>query len=99
MDRVRCGGGSCERSLEQIRPLALDAVPTPIRVRRGTDLTKLANDGKLKTGKDYVYSLKNNGMSLGSVSPKVPKAYIAKTNAIAKLIASGKIKVKAEIKF
>ena len=63
------------------------------------DLTKLANDGKLKTGKDYVYSLKNNGMGLGSVSPKVPKAYVAKTNAIAKLIASGKIKVKAEVKF
>jgi basic membrane protein A and related proteins len=63
------------------------------------DITKLANDGKLKTGKDYVYSLKNNGMGMGSVSPKVPKADVAKTNAIAKLIASGKIKVKAEIKF
>jgi basic membrane protein A and related proteins len=63
------------------------------------DLTKLANDGKLKTGKDYVYSLKNDGMSLGSVSPKVPKAFVAKTNAIAKQIASGKIKVKAQIKF
>jgi basic membrane protein A and related proteins len=63
------------------------------------DLTKLANDGQLKTGKDYVYSLKNNGMGMGSVSPKVPKAFVAKTNAIAKLIASGKIKVKAQIKF
>jgi basic membrane protein A len=63
------------------------------------DLTKLANDGKLKTRKDYVYSLKNDGVGLGSVSPKVPKAYVAKTKAIAKLIASGKIKVKAQIKF
>jgi basic membrane protein A len=63
------------------------------------DLTKLAKDGKLKTGTDYVYSLKNNGMGMGSVSPKVPKAFVAKTNAIAKQIASGKIKVKAEVKF
>jgi len=63
------------------------------------DLTKLAHDGKLKTGKDYVYSLKNGGMGLGSVSPKVPKSFVAKTKAIGTQIASGKIKVKAEIKF
>jgi basic membrane protein A len=64
-----------------------------------SDLTRLANSGKLKTGKDYVYSLKNGGVGLGSVSPKVSKAFIAKTNAVGKQIASGKIKVKAEVKF
>ena len=63
------------------------------------DLTKLANAGKLKTQKDYVYSLKNGGVGLGSVSPKISKAFVAKTNAVAKLIASGKIKVKPEVKF
>jgi basic membrane protein A len=63
------------------------------------DLTKLANDGKLKVGGDYVYSLKNNGVGLGSVNRKVPKADIAKTNAIAKRIGAGKIKVKPTIKF
>ena len=62
-------------------------------------LTTLASKGQLKTGKDYVFSLKNNGVGLGSVSPKVPKAFIAKTNAIAKQIGAGKIKVKAVIKF
>jgi basic membrane protein A and related proteins len=63
------------------------------------DLTKFAKQGKLKTGGDYLFSLKNGGMGIGSVSPKVPKAYVTKTNAIAKLIASGKIKVKATVKF
>jgi basic membrane protein A len=63
------------------------------------DLTTLAHDGKLKTGKDYLFSLKNGGMGLGSVSPKISKSIVSKTNAIAKQIASGKIKVKAQVKF
>ena len=63
------------------------------------DLTTFAKQGKLKTGGNYVFSLKNGGMGIGSVSPKVPKAYVTKTNAIAKQIASGKIKVKATVKF
>ena len=46
------------------------------------DLTTLAKHGKLKTGKDYVFNLKNGGVGLGSVSPKIPKAYVAKTTAI-----------------
>jgi len=63
------------------------------------DLTKLAYKGKLATKKDYVFSLENNGVGLGSVSPKIPKSFVAKTNAIAKQIAAGKIKVKNQIKF
>jgi basic membrane protein A and related proteins len=63
------------------------------------DLTTLAKNGTLKTGSDYAFSLKNGGVGLGSVSPKIPKAYITKTNAIAKQIGAGKIKVKAVIKF
>lgn len=63
------------------------------------DLTGLAKNGTLKTGKDYVFNLKNGGVSLGSVSPKVPKAYVTKTNNIGKQIAAGKIHVKATIKF
>jgi len=63
------------------------------------DLTRLAYAGNLATGRDYVYSLKNNGVGLGSVSPKIPKSFVAKTNAVAKLIASGKIKVKNQVKF
>src|SRR3954465_2464996 len=63
------------------------------------DLTTFAKNGTLKTGSDYLFNLKNGGVSLGSVSPKVPKAYVTKTNAIGKQIAAGKIKVKATIKF
>ncbi|MGI8886087.1 MAG: BMP family lipoprotein [Gaiellaceae bacterium] len=63
------------------------------------DLTRLASDGKLKSQRDYLYSLKNNGVGLGSVNKKVKKSFVAKTNAIAKQIGTGKIKVKATIKF
>ncbi len=63
------------------------------------DLTRLAFNGDLKTQRDYLYNLKNRGVGLGSVNKKVPKAFVAKTVAIGKLIASGKIKVKATIKF
>jgi basic membrane protein A and related proteins len=63
------------------------------------DMTRLAQGGKLKTQKDYLYNLKNGGVGLGSVSPKISKAFVAKTKAVGKLIASGKIKVKPEVKF
>jgi basic membrane protein A and related proteins len=63
------------------------------------DLTTLAKNGKLKSGVDYSFTLKNGGVSLGSVSPKIPKAYVTKTQAIAKQIAAGKIKVKPTVKF
>jgi basic membrane protein A and related proteins len=64
-----------------------------------SDLTKLANAGNLAMQRDYAYSLKNNGVGLGSVNPKVPKSDVAKTRAIGKLIGQGKIKVKPTIKF
>jgi basic membrane protein A len=64
-----------------------------------SDLTKLANAGNLAMERDYLYSLKNNGVGLGSVNPKVPKADVAKTLAIGKLVGQGKIKVKPIVKF
>ena len=63
------------------------------------DVTRLASKGQLKTGRDYVFNLKNGGVGLGSVNKKVPKADIAKTVAIGEQIAAGKIKVKAKVKF
>jgi len=63
------------------------------------DITKLAEQGKLKSQRDYLYSLKNNGVGLGSVNKKVKKSFIAKTNAIGKQIGAGKIKVKPILKF
>jgi basic membrane protein A len=63
------------------------------------DLTALAKNGTLKSGRDYTFNLKNGGVSLGSVSPKIPRAYVLKTVAVGKLIARGRIKVKPIIKF
>ncbi len=67
--------------------------------RAVVDLTKLAYAGNLATQRDYNYNLRNNGVGLGSVSPKIPKAFIKKTNAIGAKIAAGKIKIKPIIKF
>jgi basic membrane protein A and related proteins len=49
-------------------------------------------DGLLVPGHDFVFNLKNGGVALGKVSPKVPKAYIAKVNALKEQIILGKIK-------
>jgi basic membrane protein A len=46
---------------------------------------------KFAGGTNAVFSLSNNGVGLGKISPKVPKADVAKVQAIAKQIASGKI--------
>jgi basic membrane protein A len=46
---------------------------------------------KFAGGTNAVFSLKNNGVGLGKISPKVPKADVAKVRAIAKQIADGTI--------
>jgi basic membrane protein A and related proteins len=48
-------------------------------------------DGKFAGGTDSVFSLKNDGVGLGKISPKVPKADVQKVQALAKQIAAGKI--------
>ena len=63
------------------------------------ELTKLAQEGKLKSRVDYQYSLKNNGVRLGSVNKRVPKLLVARTKAVGRQIARGSIKVKPIIKF
>jgi basic membrane protein A len=47
--------------------------------------------GTFAGGTNAVFSLKNNGVGLGKISPKVPKADVAKVRQIAKDIVSGKI--------
>jgi basic membrane protein A and related proteins len=63
------------------------------------DLTKLAYAGNLATQRDYIYSLKNNGVGLGSVNKRIPKSLVAKTKVIGTQIAAGKIRVKKVVKF
>jgi basic membrane protein A len=49
-------------------------------------------NGTYKGGADAVYNLKNNGVAVGKIDSRVPKAFIAKMNALRPLIISGRIK-------
>jgi basic membrane protein A len=55
-------------------------------------------DGNFKGG-NVVFGLKDNGVAIGKISPKVPKADVAKVNQIRADIISGKIKnIPTEVK-
>ena len=59
---------------------------------------KSVADGKFKAG-NVTYGLKDNGVALGKVSPKVPKSEVAKVQKIRADIISGKIKnIPTEVK-
>src|SRR6266496_3165022 len=47
--------------------------------------------GKFAGGKDAVFSLRNDGVGLGKISPKVPKAFVRQVEAMAQQIKSGKL--------
>lgn len=51
-----------------------------------------AKNGTFKGGVDGVFNLKNNGVAVGKISPRVPKAFIKTMNALRPLLISGKIK-------
>jgi basic membrane protein A and related proteins len=55
------------------------------------DAVKLVVDGKFKGG-NIVFGLKDNGVGIGKISPKVPQSEVAKINQIRADIISGKIK-------
>jgi hypothetical protein len=50
-------------------------------------------NGTLVPGHDFVFDLKNGGVAVGKISPKVPKAYITKLNGLSEQIQLGKIKI------
>ena len=50
-------------------------------------------DGTLVPGHDFVFDLKNGGVAVGKISPKVPAAYKARITALQNQIIAGKIKV------
>jgi basic membrane protein A len=51
-----------------------------------------AKAGTFKGGVDAVFNLRNNGVAVGKISPRVPKAFIKQMNALRPLLISGKIK-------
>ena len=58
---------------------------------------KAANDGTFKGGVDLNFDLKNGGVGLGKVSPKVPAAFMTKVNALKAKIIAGTVKVPTAI--
>ncbi|HZS23630.1 MAG TPA: BMP family ABC transporter substrate-binding protein [Gaiellaceae bacterium] len=55
------------------------------------DTVKQVLAGRFEGGTNAVFSLANDGVGIGKVSPKVPKADVAKVDAIAKEIKAGKL--------
>ncbi|HKT44592.1 MAG TPA: BMP family ABC transporter substrate-binding protein [Gaiellaceae bacterium] len=54
---------------------------------------KQAKAGQFKGGTDLLFDMKNNGVGVGKISPKVPKAFVAKMNALKAKLISGAVKV------
>jgi basic membrane protein A and related proteins len=71
---------------KQVLTSALKRVDTSVY----STIQQVLND-KFAGGTDAVFSLKNNGVGLGKISPQVPKADVQKVQQIAKQIAAGKI--------
>ena len=63
------------------------------RVDRAVEAAIVSEDlGLFKGGTDLKFNLKNNGVAVGKISPKVPRAYIKRMNALGAQIIAGKIK-------
>jgi basic membrane protein A len=63
------------------------------RVDTSVFLTAQAvKNGRFRGGVDAVFNLKNNGVGIGKISPRVPRAFIRRMNALRPQIISGKIK-------
>ena len=63
------------------------------RVDRAVESVILATDlGLYSGGNDLNFNLKNQGVAIGKISPRVPKAYIKRMNALGVQIIAGKIK-------
>jgi basic membrane protein A len=54
--------------------------------------------GKLKTPGNHVGNLRNGGVGLGRISPKVPRAFVLQVERIRKQIIAGKIKVPSTLR-
>jgi basic membrane protein A and related proteins len=52
-----------------------------------------AKAGRFKGGSDLLFDLKNNGVGIGTISPKVPQADITKMNALKAKIIAGTVNV------
>jgi basic membrane protein A len=62
------------------------------RVDQAVLLTvKAVQDGKFRGGRNAIFGLAQNGVGLGKISPKVPKADVAAVEKVRQQIVAGKI--------
>jgi basic membrane protein A len=57
------------------------------------DTVKAVEDGSFKGGRSLVFDVANGGVGIGKISPKVPKALVAKVMKVKAQLAAGKIQV------
>lgn len=62
------------------------------------DTIKAAKSGHFKGNKNLLFNLKNNGVGVGKISPKVPKSWIKLMNGYKTKIIKGKLKPPAACK-
>ena len=62
------------------------------------DTVKAAKSGHFKGGTDLLFNLKNNGVGVGKISPKVPKSWIKLMKSYETKIKKGKLKPPACLK-
>ena len=57
------------------------------------DAVAQAKAGKFKGGSDLLFDLNNAGVGVGKISPKVPKAFVTKMNALKAKLIAGTVRV------
>jgi len=62
------------------------------------DVIQQVVQNKFKGGTDILLNLKNNGVGVGKISPKVPKSWITLMNSYKSKIVAGKLKPPAVVK-
>jgi basic membrane protein A len=61
------------------------------------DIVRSLQEGKFKPGRDVVFDLRNGGVGLGRISPKVPPGLLAEVAKVRSEIVAGRINVPSTI--
>jgi basic membrane protein A len=61
------------------------------------DIIRSLQQGTFRPGRDVVFDLRNNGVGLGKVSPKVPRPFLRELTRVRGQIVAGKIRVRSRL--
>jgi basic membrane protein A len=61
------------------------------------DLVRSLKDGTFTTGADTIFDLRNEGVGLGKINPKVPRSLLHEVDRIRRQIIAGRIRVPAAL--